>query len=343
MTRGTRYFLVGSAVTLVLCLGTGLVAYYNGGLTLGLGGRADDLQLAYLPADSAAVAHADVRMIMDSEFRQKLRQTLPAGEELAKFKDTLGVDLEKDIDTVTVGYMAAQPNEHHAVVVVRGRFNDGNIETLATQHGMTAGTYNGKRMLTMVAREGQTADGQTPAFAAPTPAIAFLEPGVLALGDVATVKRAIDAGATGAEFKKNTELVAVINEVRGTGNAWFVGRLDSLVAQAAIPGEIASHLPAVNVVAASVHVNGGVRGTLRADARDDKAAEQLRDVVKGALAAGRLMTGSNPKIEVMLNSIQITGTGKTVGLNFMVPAELLDMINGLAAAHHLGDGKAVHK
>jgi hypothetical protein len=337
MTRGTRYFLVGSAVTVVLGLGTGLVAYYNGGLPIGFG-RADDMQLGYLPADAAAVAHADVRTIMDSEFRQKLRQTMPAGEELAKFKEELGVDIERDIDTVTVGYMAGQPTEHHAVVVVRGRFNDGNIETMATQHGMTASTYNGKRLLTMVAQNGEVAG-----VSSPTPSIAFLEPGVLALGDSATVKRAIDAGASGAEIRKNTELMAVINDVRGGGNAWFVGRLDSLSAQAAIPAEIASHLPAVNVVAASVHINGGVRGLLRADARDDKAAEQLRDVVKGALAAGHLVTGQNPKLELMLNSIQITGTGKTVGLTFSVPTELLDMINGLAAAHHLGDGKQIHK
>jgi hypothetical protein len=70
------------------------------------------------------------------------------------------------------------------------------------------------------------------------------------------------------------------------------------------------------MVAASVHINGGVRGLLRADARDDKAAEQLRDVVKGALARGHLVTGQNPKLELMLNSIQITGAGKTVGLTF---------------------------
>ena len=338
MTRGTRFFLAGSAVVVVLGLGTGLVAYYNGGLPL-LGGRADDAQLAYLPAESAAVAHADVRTIMDSEFRQKLRQTMPAGEELAKFKEVLGVDLERDIDTVTVGYLAAaDPANHHAVVVVRGRFNDGNIETLATQHGMTLSTYNNKRMLTL-ATQGIEVAGKT----SPTAAIAFLEPGVLALGDATGVQRAIDAGGTGAALKQNAELVAVINDVRGSGNAWFVGRLDALGAQAAIPTEIASHLPAVNVVAASVHINGGVRGSLRADARDDKAADQLRDVVKGALAAGHLITGQTPKVELMLNSIQVTGTGKTVGVTFMVPAELLDMINGLAAVNKLGDGRQIHK
>ena len=35
----------------------------------------------------------------------------------------------------------------------------------------------------------------------------------------------------------------------------------------------------------------------------------------------------------MLKSLQITGSGKTVGLTFTLPAELLDVLNGLAAAH----------
>lgn len=335
MTRGTRFFLAGSAVVAVLGVGTGLVAYYNGAIP-GFG-RVDDVQLAYLPAESAAVAHADVRTIMDSEFRQKLRQTIPAGEELNKFKEALGVDLEKDIDTVTVGFLPSADGNKHGVVVVRGRFNDGNIETLATQHGMTASTYNGKRLLSL------STTGEVAGSLSPTACIAFLEPGVLALGDAPSVQRAIDAGGSGDALRKNAELLAVINEVRGSGNAWVVGKLDALGAQSPIPSEIASHLPAVNLVAASVHVNGGVRGALRADARDDKAAEQLRDVVKGALAASRLLTGQNPKIELMLNSIQVTGTGKTVGISFMVPTELLDMINGLAATHNLGDGRQIHK
>src|SRR4030095_673121 len=338
MTRGTRFFLAGSAVIVVLGLGTGLVAYYNGSLPLGFG-RSDDQQLAYLPADAAAVGYADVRTIMDSEFRQKLRQTMPAGEELARFKEELGVDIEKDIDSVICAYMAGVPTEHHAVVVVRGRFNDGQIETMATSHGMVASTYNGKRMLTATVPE------TTSGTVNHAPALAFLEPGVLALGDAPTVQRAIDAGASGDEVRKNSELMAVINDVRGGGNAWFVGRLDALNAQAAIPSEIASHLPSISVVAASVHINGGVRGALRADARDDKAAEQLRDVVKGAPAAGHLMTGNNPKVEAMLSSLQITGSGKTVGLTFTVPTELLDMLNGLSAARqlHSGDGQKIHK
>ncbi len=56
------------------------------------------------------------------------------------------------------------------------------------------------------------------------------------------------------------------------------------------------------------------------------------------------MTGQNPKMDAMLNSLQVTGTGKTVGMTFTVPAEMLDMLNGVAAAQQLGTGAAaIHK
>ena len=46
MTRGPRFFLAGSAFVVVLGLGTGLVAYYNGGLP----GMARDLVQRFGPA-----------------------------------------------------------------------------------------------------------------------------------------------------------------------------------------------------------------------------------------------------------------------------------------------------
>jgi hypothetical protein len=339
MTRRTRYFLVGSAVVVMLGLGTGLVAYYNGALPLGLGRHASDSALGYLPSDAAAVGYADVRAIMASEFRQKLRQMLPTGEELAKFRDEQGRH-RADIDTVTAAYLPGEPGPS-GVVVVRGRFNDGQIETLATQHGAVASEYKGKRLLTMngPAREAAGAD----AGHHPVATLAFLEPGVLAFGSAAGVQRAIDAGASGDDLRKNAQLMAVIDDIRGDGNAWFVGRVDAMANHGQMPAEIASHLPAMELVAASVRVNGGVSGALRADARDDTAAEQLRDVIKGALAAGRLMTGQNPKMDAMFNSLQVTGAGKTVSVSFTVPVELLDLLNGVAAARQLGTGTAVHK
>jgi hypothetical protein len=61
----------------------------------------------------------------------------------------------------------------------------------------------------------------------PVPAVAFLEPGVLALGELRPVKKAIDAGPTATQIRKDTELT-VFDVMCGTGNAWFVARTDVL-------------------------------------------------------------------------------------------------------------------
>jgi len=336
MTRGIRYFLTGSALVVFLGLGTGLIAYYNGGLPIGP--RAANGDLTFVPADATAVAFADVRAIMASDFRQKLRQVLPTGEELTKFRDELGVDIERDIDTVTAAYLGGQSAPESGVVIVRGRFNTAQIETLATQHGAVAEDYKGMRLLSMAT--GDTTSTETHHAVA---TVAFLNAGSLALGEASAVKKAIDANASGDDVRKNAEMMNLINDVTSTGNAWVVGRFDAMTNQAGLPAEIVSHLPPVNLFAASVHVNGGLNGMVRAEARDDKAAEQLRDVVRGALAAGKLMTGQNPKMDAMLNSLQITGTGKTVGLTFALPSELLELLNGVAAAHQLGTGTTIHK
>ena len=72
MTKKTRYFMAGSAAVLAAGLCTGLVAYYSGGFQA-LSASTGPTELAYVPADAAVVAYADVRAIMDSELRQRLK------------------------------------------------------------------------------------------------------------------------------------------------------------------------------------------------------------------------------------------------------------------------------
>lgn len=325
MTKGTRFFLIGAVVVVMAGVATGLVAFYNGSLVLGSSSQPSEF--SYLPSTSTAVAYADVRAIMNSEFRKKLRQVLPTGDEQAKLKAEIGVDIEKDIDSV-VAAMAGNEPEHGGVVLIRGRFNEQTIEAAATRHGAKAEGYKGKKLLLMAdhGEMGASRDGGKPAVAC----LAFLERGLVALGDSASVKRAIDTGAGGESVTKNAELMKLVTEIRGTGNAWAVGRMDSF-SNHALPGAVKEQLAAVQFMAASVKINGGVSGLLRAEARDDQSAEQLRDIVRGALAAGKLMSGKEPKVDAMLNSFQMQGTGKTVSLTFVVPPEVFDILNGVAA------------
>ena len=342
MTQRTRYFMIGSALVVMVGLCTGLVAYYNGNTLMGASANGPD-DFAYLPADSSAVAFANVRMIMNSEFRQKLRAVLPTGEEKDKLLAETGIDIERDIETVVAGFAGSADGtspESGMVVIVRGRINDGQIEALGVQHGGTIEEYRGIRMLLSPVRENRDTSAPSPGVplvdATKRGGVAFLASGVVALGEVSALKRAIDAAVTKENVTKNADLMRLTADVERTGNAWIVGQFDAVSKQANLPTQIQSHLPAVQWFSVSANVNGTMTGVVRAETRDDPSAENLRDLIRGGLAAAKLVSGQDPRIDAMLSTLQLTGTGKTVAMTFTVPAEMLDVIGGVAAMHGHG-------
>ena len=154
MTKKTRYFMTGSAAVLAGGLCTGLVAYYGGGFPA-LVASTGPTELSYVPADASVVAFADVKSIMNSELRQRFKQSvpMPIGEEgQQEFLEKTGIDIENDIDYV-VAAASALPNSGDShprgVVVARGRFDIVKLEGLAREHGAQVQEYKGKRMLTL--------------------------------------------------------------------------------------------------------------------------------------------------------------------------------------------------
>jgi hypothetical protein len=330
MSTRTRYFLVGAGLILVVGLGTGLVAYYAGELPLG-GMRHRTGDLAYVPSDASIVAYADVRAVMHSEFRQHLRQVIPDGSEQQQFQNETGIDIERDVDSVTaVLGSTTGGNGDGTLVLVRGALNPLQIETYLVQHGAVAEDYLGKRLLKNSPQAGSDKGGGC---------VAFLDPGLVALGSEAAIKRAIDGA--GGSVNSNAEMTRLIGEVDGHGDTvWAVGRLDKIPNAAAVPGAVKDQLAAVQWFAVSGHVDGGINGVVRLEARDDQAAENLRAIVNGGLALAHLQMGKDSKIDGVINSLQLTGTGKDVQLAFSVPAEVLDVVNGIAGLANLqGVGK----
>ena len=341
MNKRTRYFVVGSAAIVIAGLCTGLVAFYNGGLPL-MSSAQGPTELAYLPANATAVAYANVREVMNSDFRQKLTAVIPTGEGRDEFLKETGIDIERDIDTVVASVSADQKA---AVVLVRGRFNEGQIESLLRQNAGDVQEYKGIRIATGARHEVAAAtDGTVTEVPRDVvinhdqpPAVAFLETGLLAIGSLDSVKSAIDAKGSGQNVTTNSELMTYVNGIRGGQSAWAVGRFDAIKQAAELPDQISQHIPAVQWVALTTHFNGGVTGSIRADAIDDAAAENLRDVIRGGLAMGRLVSGEDQKLKLLLDSMQMSGTGKTVALTFSVSSEMVDMLAGLAAMsdmHH---------
>lgn len=323
MTSRTRYFLTGSAVVVALCIGTGLVAYYRGDLPL-FKAKAGPAELRYVPADATGVAFANVQDIMNSEFRQKLRTVLPTGEGKDEFFQQTGIDIERDIQSVVAASTAMPAGQPAAgaIVIIRGSFDEGRIETLIRSHGGTVDDYKGRRMLVSPDRESMS--------------LVFPESGLAMFGTAVSLKRAIDTAAGRENVTSNDELMRLVGQIDGGGNtAWAVGNLDAVTQSPSVPQQVKDQMPGIKWVAVAAHVNGGVTGLLRAEAKDDKAAADLRAVVNGAIAAGRLVGGKDARLDALFNSVQVAGSGKDISVTFSVPPDVLAMVGAVDRALEL--------
>ena len=329
MTKPTRLFVLVSGGILVAGLGTGLVAAYVGGFqNLSILGNSGPDELSYLPASSKVVAFANVREIMDSELHQKLKDLAPRNDSgMARFEEETGVDVTRDVDYVlaAIGGEASGTTPGEPLIVARGRFDTVRIEGLVRSKGGTVQDYRGVRLLSVVETNGGTNNMRG--------ALAFVEPGLIAMGADTAVRRAIDAQKGDVpNASSNADIVRLV-KTAGEGNAWVVAKFDALSAGGQVPPEVLQKLPAINWLTLTGHVNGGLRAVVSAEARDDAAAKNLRDVLQGFMAMAKLHAGQKPELAPVMQSLTVSGTGNTVALSFEVPPALIDALIELKNAN----------
>jgi hypothetical protein len=348
--------VIASLLVLGVGMGTGLVAYYVGFPAGALGRQGGPDELAFVPRGAVAIAFADVHEVMTSQLRQKMRRALPAQENgQQEIQNQTGINIETDVDRIVACLYPDRGNmtKSAGMVLARGRFDEVKIEALMREHGAHVEDYNGKRLVVADITSHRhfdspdnpdPADTDTPktdtgkSTVARTPtslSLSFIEPGLAALGNTELIRQAIDLHHAGNNPQKGVESVTgneeLMNLVRSidNSNVWAVGRFDALRAQAHLPPGI-SQLPAITWVSLSGHVNGGLRGLLRAEARDDEAANNLRDVMRGFLALAKMSAGARPELQGVMQSLELSGTGKTVALSFLLPAEIFDIVGAMA-------------
>ena len=318
MTHQTRYFVLGASGLLVVGLVTGLFAYVNRGAALAVSVTERD-ELAYVPSNASIVAYANVREVMLSDFRERIRQIAPDDVGQADLEQQLGLNIERDIDHV-VAFLAPGPDEGRpaGLVLFRGRFDITRLEAMARGGGATVSEYAGTGVVSIDA-------GEVGALA-----MAFMEPGLVAVGDLGTVHQAIDRGSAGADLTSNEQMMGLLERVDRGSNAWAVGRFGDLSSLGFLPDEVSAQIPAVTAFAVSGRVNGGLSGSVTIEGRDEAAGQNLRDVFRGFLALATMQTTGRPELEAMLGSLQLSGTGTLATLSFWLPSEALDFIFSLA-------------
>jgi len=313
MTRQTRFFVLGAGGLLVLGLCTGLFAYVNREAALAVS-AAGPIELRYVPADASVVGYANIREVMLSDVRERIRQLVPEGVGENELKTQLGLDIERDIDHM-VAFLAPSAEERPVgLALFRGRFDTARLEGVARGRGATVDTYEGKRVVSV-----ETGD-------AGSLAMVFMEPGLVAVGDLPTVHQAISRGLHAADVTSNQDMMALLALVEDGSNAWAVGRFGDLSALGFLPDEVSSQMPAVSAFALSGRVTDGVSGSLSVEGRDEEAGQNLRDVLRGFLALATMQTNGRPELQTMLESLQLSGVGAFATLSFWIPSDAFDLI-----------------
>jgi hypothetical protein len=345
MTVRTRYFVIVSLLVIVVGLGTGLVAYYVGFPTSAFFNRGGPDELRLLPSSASVIAYADVREVMASELRQRFRKSLAADAQESgqrEFQNLTGINIETDIERVLASFdvtASGSGGMGAGVVLARGTFDDVKIEALMREHGAKVENYKNKRLI-VADRLGprESNDSNDPTLGpqglpqnSEGFSLAFIEPSLVAVGSTTLVRHAIDLQVGGGESAAtNEELVSHVRALEG-GNVWAVGRMDVLRARAKLPDIVANQLPPITWFSIRGRVNGGFQALLSAEARDDESANNLRDVVRGFLALAKLQTSSKPEFQRFVQSLELSGTGRTVALSLDVPSQVFDALGAVAA------------
>ena len=330
MTKRTRVFLFASAGVLVAGLATGLVAWAAGAAAVGSNGPDE---LAYVPGSARLVAYADVRQVMNSQLRDRFRQYQrgnPSGPD--SLESRTGIDFERDVDRVLVASVdgnsrllfpsapgTAAPGRGWSLLVARGRFDTVRIEGLMQQQGARIEQYRGKRLVSI---KDDSHDA----------ALAFAEPGLVLFGSEAGVRGALDAKAGAVNvIGGNREFMTMIDGV-DEGTAWSVAKFDSLSGSTPIPAAVVNQLPPINWLAASGRIDSTLHGLVRAEAQDEQAAQNLRDVVQGFLALAKLQSAREPAYRGVIESVALSADGKSVSLSFDVTPAALDALTSAGNA-----------
>src|SRR5438876_3176808 len=317
MTVKTRYFVIVSLLVVVVGLGTGLVAYYVGFPATAFFNGNGPVELRYLPNTATVVGYVEVREIMASDLRRRLHQGIASQAQddgKREFQELTGINFETDIERIVGCFDSGQAAASNSgLVIARGLFDSVKIESLMRDHGAEVHDYKGKRLIA-VQHFGQDDLKNLPPNSRPPDdfALTFIEPGLAAFGSTALVQHAIDLhDSGGSSAATNDDLVARVRGLEG-GNAWVVGRMDVLRERAKLPDIVANQIPPITWFSVRGQVDGGLRARVTAEARDDESANMLRDVVRGFLALAKLETSSKPEFQRFVQSLQLSGTGKTV-------------------------------
>jgi hypothetical protein len=276
---------------------------------------ADSQLLSMVMPDAKVVAGVNVDSAKASPFGlYVLTQMQSNDSELKQLIALTGFDPTRDVHEVLAATATAPGSTKtpSGLVLARGNFDISMITTAATAKGATTETYNGA---TIVEDPKQVVG------------IAFVNSTLVAAGDIASVKAAIDRPSTGQTLPSN--VLTQVGQWSGNDDAWMVTTvpLSALTPQQAAtatattgaPQMMAGLAQQVQQMAGGVKFGSNVVATAAIQADNAADATQLANTVQFMVNLIQMQSQKDPQLANVAQGFSVNAQGTTVNVKVTLP------------------------
>lgn len=277
-----------------------------------------------LPADARFVMGFDVKRFTASPFYARYAsQRGMRPEALRELEEKTGLDPARDVDQIVVVGTKGSAQGAPGLALALGRFDLYRIGRALETEGKVDGRSVAGVSVYVFKEEDER-----------SVALAFLDETALLFGPRHEVEAAVHSRTQGeAPFRKNALLLGLVEKVRPGSTFWMVGDQSLLAGMpASIPAPGGSGdgatitLPALQALTVTGDLDPQVSLSVVGEARDEAAARNLADVVRGFVALMSLQAQQKPELSQLASAFTVATESNRVLLSARIPYELLDAL-----------------
>jgi hypothetical protein len=283
--------------------------------------------LASFPADTQQVAYANFGQLRSSPDYPQIRQHVlyPQLHGFQEFLRSVGVDLEKDVDEVMLGWRGAFLGGPGSFGVAAGRFESDKVREFFARTRLPVQSYAGFDLFAL----GSGADSADTFFT-------FLDSSLAAFGRLHDLKALLDVRQGSADpLDTNQTFRSYEVELDGVSPQWGIltGKAAANVAAPWLAGgkkntiDMTAFLEPVQAVLYRVDWDGGFTAHIAVVCKTAESAAslaQLVNLLKSAPVVSAPGGGSGPAS--LLQNLDVQQNGSRLELSASGPADALDQI-----------------
>jgi len=295
-----------------------LVALFSGVLS-----AADKRLIDLVMPDVKVMADVNVAQAKNSPFGQYVLTQVET-QQLTQIAALTGFDPTKDVDELLVaGTGAAQ---HSGLALALGNFNVGAITALIARQKVVTETYHDVTIFENTQKES---------------GLAFLSNFVVAAGDLANLKAAIDR--VSAPSILPAALITEVGRLSATNDAWALSTVppSSLKPSAGAPSIPGLGNGAENVLgtvqSATAGIKFGANVVIAGQAQADTAqnATAIAGLVQLLVNMAQLKAADEPQVQALAKALTVTANGATINISLTMPStQFQELLKPKAGAHH---------